>query len=44
MGNEVNVEFIKAKQTYADFFKGNKDGEIQANEKEAIEIFQNAVV
>lgn len=44
MGNEVNVEFLKAKQTYADFLKGNKDGEIQANEKEAIEIFQNAVV
>ena len=44
MGNEVNVEFINAKKTYADFLKGNKDGEIQANEKEAIEIFQNAVV
>ncbi len=44
MGNEVNVEFINAKKTYADFLKGNKDGNLEATEKEAIEVFQNAVV
>ena len=36
MGNEINTEFIKAKQTYADFLAGNKDGELKATEKEAI--------
>lgn len=44
MGNEINTEFIKAKQTYADFLAGNKDGELKATEKEAIEVFKTAVV
>lgn len=44
MTNRIDNEVIKAKEVYADYLKGNKDGKIDANEKEAIELFQEQVV
>lgn len=44
MGLEINNDTIKALQIFADYQKGNKDGIIQGNEKEAIELFHSKVV
>ena len=40
MGNEVNVEFIKAMQIIADRKFGNGDKELKAEEKDAIRFFE----